>query len=646
MQKVVDLQKGLVVGVLILFQMISIQLSSQNYWVYFTDKAGSAFDPETYFDALTLHKMEARGISPRSIYNYPVQQEYIQAVALHADSIGYASRWFNAVAVKASPEAILRIKQLPFVLDVEASVSDLPAEYAAFGDELVDYKEVGSVLTNQVAILGLNSWQACGMNGTGIRIAVFDGGFPNWKTHEVFEHLRQGNRILHTWDFTRNRENVDRGISHGTAVLSCIAGISNGNPMGLATGASFLLAITEVRTEPFSEEQNWLAAAEWAHQHGADIINSSLGYTNKRYFTDQMDGKTPFVTRAANRAAAQGMLVVNAAGNEGEGKWKIIGAPADGDSVLSVGGIDPSTYRHIDFSSYGPTFDQRMKPNVVAFGTAMAAGKKGMKEVSGTSFSSPLIAGFVACAWQSDTTLNNMELFRRIEEAGHLYPYYDYAHGYGIPRPDPFLPEECRVATEWLPAVEEEDVNLIMDSVAAMEAFMAAKALEEPVAEPDTIEEAPVAIEELTEEEEEWLWTEEQEWPEEEIAIEEEVVAESWIEVVDQPSDDYDEAPFFGFGGRAGISISYDENGLVKVRVNCLPDDFRFPTDQYVYLHIKDARGLVYRYFVFEIPYGSGDSPYPIIPENYILTLQEFESLCVHFRGVTECATMLNTDDE
>jgi hypothetical protein len=133
------------------------------------------------------------------------------------------------------------------------------------------------------------------------------------------------------------------------------------------------------------------------------------------------------------------MLVVNAAGNEGTDKWHFIGAPADADSVLSVGGIDPATGYHTSFSSYGPTADKRMKPNVSAYGHVIAAAPAGLTPTQGTSFASPLVAGFAACAWQSNRVLTNMQLFREIEKSGSLYPYFDYAHGYGVPQAGYFV---------------------------------------------------------------------------------------------------------------------------------------------------------------------------------------------------------------
>ncbi|WP_317241774.1 S8 family serine peptidase [Hymenobacter sp. 5414T-23] len=219
--------------------------------------------------------------------------------------------------------------------------------------------------------------------------------------------------------------------------MSCIAGrLPDSTYLGLAPQAEFLLARTEqMYRERYAEELAWLAAAEWADRNGADIINSSLGYTTRRYFPEQMNGRTSLVARAAELAVRKGILVVNAAGNDGDdAQWRTVGTPADGDSVLAVGGIDPDTYLHIDFSSYGPTADKRLKPNVAAFGTVMAAAPGGYVRTQGTSFSSPLMAGFAACVLQQQRDLPVMTLFQKIQSSGSLFPYFDYAHGYGMPQ--------------------------------------------------------------------------------------------------------------------------------------------------------------------------------------------------------------------
>jgi hypothetical protein len=320
------------------------------------------------------------------------------------------------------------------------------------------------VLEGQLKTLGVEAWRKAGIDGKGLRIAILDVGFDRADKVPAFDQIRSENRLIATRDFTKrgNNEDVYYGNGHGTQVWSCIAGKIGDIQIGLATGAEFLLAKTEKSSEKFSEELYWLAAAEWADKNGADIINSSLGYTGKRYFNWQMDGKTSFVTRAANMAARKGMLVVNAAGNEGSDKWHYIGAPADADSALSIGGIDPETGYHTGFSSFGPTSDKRMKPNVSAYGHVVAAAPAGLKSTQGTSFASPLIAGFAACAWQTNRTLTNMQIFKEIEKSGSLYPYFDYAHGYGLPQAGHFLDKEQTPALPTFRVIESGDSIFIV----------------------------------------------------------------------------------------------------------------------------------------------------------------------------------------
>ncbi|MGZ5283513.1 MAG: S8 family serine peptidase, partial [Bacteroidia bacterium] len=198
-------------------------------------------------------------------------------------------------------------------------------------------------------------------------------------------------------------------------------------------------------TEWRDEEDNWIAAMEWADKNGAQIISSSLGYTFKRYFYRDMDGETSMVARAANMAARKGMLVVTAAGNDGKSAWKYICTPGDADSALTIGGIDPETNYHIGFSSYGPAADETLKPNISAAGLAFVADSKSYTQAMGTSFATPLITGFAACAWQMNPDLSNMQLFKELEKSASLYPYFDYAHGYGVPQASYFILKETGV---------------------------------------------------------------------------------------------------------------------------------------------------------------------------------------------------------
>jgi len=407
-----------------------ISISQQAYRVYLTDKGNQQFDPYTFFDEKALLRREHEHLPIYDVTDLPVFKEYIDCISRLSDSISVCSRWFNFVKVYiSSDKQYYQIKSLPFVLNIEES---LPVKLLECS--LNQTTDDNNLLTKQTQRMGSKYFKEKGFDGTGIRIAIFDGGFPEVNTHEAFAHIRNSGRLLKTWDFTKNKEFVYYSSSHGRQTFACVGGIYDSINIGLATGSEYLLALTEVGSEPFQEEEWWLAAAEWADQNGADIISSSLGYGHQRYFTSDMDGNTSLVVKAAEMAVRKGILVVNSAGNEADKKWKGIITPSDGDSVLAVGGIDPNTDYHIEFSSYGPTADKRLKPNVSAYGHVITAGKNGITSADGTSFSCPLVSGFAACAWQAKPELTVMELFHELEKSGHLYPYYDYAHGYGIPQ--------------------------------------------------------------------------------------------------------------------------------------------------------------------------------------------------------------------
>lgn len=440
----------------------NIAFAQNSYWVALTDKAGTTFDPYSYFDQKAIERYQRNNADLYDITNYPLNDSYVAQIdAIVATDMQSTtevfgqSRWLNAVAVTATAEQIEAIGRLPFVKEIIQLNNDMAvaerkeAETGIAGTGVFNSQQV----TQQLHRMQGQRFIEKGLDGTGIRIAVFDGGFKSVNTHQAFKHLRDNGQIIATWNFTTKEENVYDNHSHGTMVLSCIAGKMGDRQLGLATGATFLLAKTEVDPEPYKEEVWWAQAAEWADKNGADIINSSLGYTRDRHYTWQMDGRS-YVSRAANLAARKGILVCNSAGNSGDDEnWKIIGAPADADSILSVGGINPSlkAYNHISFSSYGPTADGRMKPNVCNFGYAECADSgndTATTFAAGTSFSSPLTTGFCACAMQAvrkQKGVTAMQMKAMIEESADLYPYYDYAFGYGVPQASYFLDEDKRI---------------------------------------------------------------------------------------------------------------------------------------------------------------------------------------------------------
>jgi hypothetical protein len=417
-----------------LFSNVFAQIETKTYVVYLNGKSKEKFNPYSYFDIKNIERKQFANLPIYDERDLPLNHHFINQIECPQVCVLVASRWLNALFIQTNSEQILRIKALPFVKQVDVYI---PSNKKIIASENRDLTEVDKkILVYQTERLQAKEFSNKNLTGKGIRIAVFDVGFSGTDKHEVFTHLRKNNQIKATYNFINKNENVYLGGAHGTNTLSCITGIYKGQKMGLATDAEFLLARTEWTVkEDKQEEYFWLAAAEWADKNGANIISSSLGYGSDWYTVNDMDGKKSVVSFAATVAAQKGILVVNSAGNEYQDDWKTIITPSDADSVLCVGGTNPFNDRHINFSSIGPSADYRKKPNISAPGQVIAANPNGtISTTFGTSFSCPLISGFAACAWQSNRSLTNMQLFSEIEKSGHLFPYFDYMHGYGIPQ--------------------------------------------------------------------------------------------------------------------------------------------------------------------------------------------------------------------
>jgi len=335
-----------------------------------------------------------------------------------------------------------QILALPFVSNIQAvrkmnlSHAGNSADLEEITEEELNYGRA----KHQNDMLNLGPLHNKGFTGKGIKIAVFDAGFSGSDTIDVYKNMNAENRIIATWDFVDNQENVFHSHSHGTQVLSTIAANLPGKMVGSAPDASFVLCRTENdNSESLAEEINWLRAVEWVDSIGVDIIHSSLGYstfddpsTNHTY--DELDGDKTIITKAADMAAARGIIVSTSAGNEGSGSWKYITAPCDGDSVLCTGAVDKYQIRS-GFSSIGPTADGRTKPDVVAMGTRtiVAHPNNRIYGSNGTSFSSPIIAGFVACLRQAHPDRSHMDIITAVKMSGDQYALPDPQYGFGIP---------------------------------------------------------------------------------------------------------------------------------------------------------------------------------------------------------------------
>ena len=443
---------------LLVFSFLLLLLSQRSeaqskYWVFLSEKEKP---PSVYLENFKVEAIERRRKNrvpldhPR---DWPISLKRVEEITECVEQIRVISRWLNAISVEATVDQIKTIQGLEFVLEVRPFMHQSVLTHVPISQGLGFTSEIAEA---QTKIMGSTVLDKKGLHGKGVRIAVLDAGFRGLYEAEGFKQLKEEGRILKTWDFIRKRERVDLGSTHGTEVLSCITGYWADLPLGLATEAEFLLARTEYNLrEPASEEDYWVAAAEWADKNGADVINSSLGYTKERYFWADMDGRTAPVSIGANQAAAVGIIVVNSMGNDGDSDWQTLGAPADADSVISVGGIDPFTGLSIGFSSFGPNSLGVQKPNVSAFARAVTIGPNGIVESFGTSFSSPLVTGFVACLIQENPDWTWQQIWDAIHDHGSLFPYSDYSHGFGIPT---YLHRESKAFT-----IKEDQGTLVVE---------------------------------------------------------------------------------------------------------------------------------------------------------------------------------------
>jgi len=431
------------------------QVAPSRYQVKFTDKNNSPYSISNPSAFLSSRAIERR-------FNYsiliteqdlPVNPSYVQGITNTGAVLLNSSKWFNSVTIRTTDSTVLTaIQNLPYVASVTpvAQVATNSGGSSKFNNTYSESSKRLSVTStttydygqsfNQINMIGGVALHDAGYKGADMVIAVLDAGFYNVNVLPAFDSIRNNNQILGTWDFVENNSSVYEDHSHGMSVLSTMAGNVPGQLVGTAPKASYWLLRTEdAATEYVIEELNWAAGAEFADSVGADVINSSLGYTtfddaSQNHTYSDMNGNTTIVTKAADIAASKGILVVNSAGNSGGSSWQYIGAPADGDSVFSIGAVDANE-SYVSFSSTGPTVDGRIKPNVAAqgYGTIVALAGGGIAGANGTSFSGPVMAGMAASLWQANRELNNMEIIKAIQESADQYTNPDQFKGYGVP---------------------------------------------------------------------------------------------------------------------------------------------------------------------------------------------------------------------
>lgn len=430
-----------VVAFLAVFVGCFVSLSGQTYlWITFTDKGAAIetrlVEPDQFLSAEAIARRQLHGIEI-SPSDFPVESEYVSQVLSFNTSKIMTSRWMNAMLVEGSMTAIPGIRQLPFVKSVQLIGNSFGGITSVdfSSDSEMNYGQAST----QLEMLNLPAFHAKGHMGQGMRMAILDAGFPGADTLAVFDSLRARGGILATYDFVEDTAWAYHSSAHGTKVLSTIASYLPGKVVGTAPMVDVMLFRTEdARRELQIEEFYWLEAVEMADSLGVDIIHSSLGYNHFQdspgYEYNDLDGDKAIVTKAADWAAAKGILVITSAGNEGNKSWKYITAPCDGDSILCVGSVT-RWYDRSGFSSVGPSADGRIKPDVVAMGTAATTvGPTPRVQLSnGTSFAAPMVAGFAACVWQANRQKSNMQMIDAIRLSSDQAGLPDSDYGYGIP---------------------------------------------------------------------------------------------------------------------------------------------------------------------------------------------------------------------
>jgi len=436
---------------LALFLILSVNLAKGQseefnyfYRVIFTDKGTytpESFSPAELLSGKAILRREKSGIPFPDYRDLPVFPDYIQAVKSCGFTLHCTSKWMNSALFKTKEAAdIGQVTLLPFV--AELKLVKKPTGKSVLSDKLnfAVTDDDTDAFDWPVRMLNGHSLQNAEYDGTGILIAVLDGGFLYTDRASSLARLRLRNGIKFTYDFVNNNPIVYGYHTHGTAVLSVLAGSIDGIMRGSAPDADFLLLRTEDGATEFpAEEDFWIAGAEFADSSGADIISSSLGYCTfddpaMNYTFSDLDGNTAFITRAADIAVSKGLVVVNSAGNERNKTWIRIIAPSDADSVLAAGAVNADRIIS-SFSSAGPSADGQVKPDVSAMGVniLVQSSELNLSRSSGTSFSCPVISGMAACLMEAIPAADNMDIVRAIRSSSDRFNYPDSLYGYGIP---------------------------------------------------------------------------------------------------------------------------------------------------------------------------------------------------------------------
>ncbi len=430
-----------------------VGFSQEDAWVYFKDKPGFQTyldNPLTMLSQRALDRRTAQGIDLDD-KDVPIYQPYINDITASTGiTVKAKSKWLNCLHIRGSVADINSLKLVPSVLKVDFANRLLNSAKITSVQRLKP-KPINKTLetainfnygtsANQIQMLNGHLLHQANYTGYGKVIAVLDSGFLGVDTAQPFQRLRDNNQILGGYNYVNKSTNFFAVDDHGTLVLSTMGGFTYGQLVGTAPDAQYYLYITEdVVSENPVEESNWVEAAEEADRVGVDIITSSLGYfgydnPNYSHTYSDMTGNSAFASKGANIAFSKGILVVASAGNEAQTSEPHVGVPAEATNVLAIGAVKADK-TYAAFSSIGPSFDNRVKPDVMAQGQASVLSDVSgtTTTASGTSFSGPILAGMVACLWQVLPLKTNQEIKQLIIQSADRFSLPTAQYGYGIP---------------------------------------------------------------------------------------------------------------------------------------------------------------------------------------------------------------------
>ncbi len=444
--------KKTVFFVVVFFFSLIAWAQEEDAWIYFADKPNAqAFldNPLTDLSQRALDRRNQQNIAV-TIQDAPIHQPYIDQVAAQSGiTVMAKSKWLNCIHVRGSQTAVNALGNLSFVASIVFADASLNSGSGKIASKV--YKAVNKQMEtatsfdygnslNQIQMLNGHILHQQNYTGTGKIIAVLDSGFINVNSTSPFQRLFDNNLILDTYNYVNRSSNVYDLHNHGTMTLSCIGGYVDGQLVGTAPDASFLLFVTEdVTSENPVEESYWVEAAEEADRQGADVISTSLGYfgyDNPAYSHqyEDMTGDSAFASKGANIAFSKGMIVVASAGNAGSTSEPHVGVPAEATHVVAVGAV-MANENYAAFSSIGPSFDGRVKPDLMAQGQSayLATTAGTVQTASGTSFSCPILAGAITCFWQAFPNLSNQEVVTILKQSADRFANPTVQYGYGIP---------------------------------------------------------------------------------------------------------------------------------------------------------------------------------------------------------------------